>query len=1755
MPKAAGLTIDLNNYRGFKRDMRNLDKILKAVDKRVDRVGDAFDRLENSMSGSADQFQRQASLYERGVKRIERLSDRLARTGVVVSAAISAPAGLYGRHTINAALDFESAMAGVAKTLDTTGMNAAESAAALADIEEGLQAMATDSSKPVAGLQNAHTELARIAELGGQLGIARDELLDFTETIGMMTMATDLDADSAAMSMAQFANIMSSTDFDRMGAAIVELGNNSATTEAQILEFGARLAGASRQAGMSEADVLAMGAAMASLNINAEAGGTAMTRVINEMGVAVATGNDNLEAFAHVAGMSLSEFSTAYEDDAALALQSFIAGLGELDQASQIQILDNMGFGDVRVQDTLRRLSGDASLMGESLERARDAFASNTALMTEAETRLLTTRMQLNLFNNNLQKVAISIGQAVLPVINQLIGFLLPFIQHISDANPVVFQMAAAFIAAATAAGPLLLIMSQLTAAIAFVAGLPLIPFAALGAGVVAIGKGLQWVYNSSEEGKAAMDGFAESVQTLGASIGVLLTKTGELTGGFFTDLIGMGKGTEESLLPVQDVLTGITNTLVNVTEGFNTAAFAIDSFASWNLETEFARLTGRLTAGEQDAGAAAGQTLSPLAAQINAMFASLGTIDFDGIRQFVEGILKQLQSEFTRLTTADLSPISEALENNLDQIVRLAFVALAATMSGPLGIAAFGGRIIIDAIQNDFLGAGTMLQESGVLDAIETAFAPLAEAIQSFFGILLGQDMSGDFSDFAETFRESMQTLLDVMTPIIDSVVLPGLQMLGDGLNGFFTALQDFDFTFLVYALSVVAVLLTGLGGALLRGTGAALEPLGRTLADISQALSAVTRGDLEGAGEALGSAITNIWNAVSGFSVETARGVFDFLNEIGATDITFDEFAEELQTQFGPALAVWMSVFNAMIIPGLQALQEGIQGFLENVSQADANVLGTLLETLVAALLGIQVGGLVMAGALMQGLGNALPHLGSALADFSDSLNALLTGNFEEAALRFGAAIGHVGDALAGFALGAAEGVFNFLKDLFGWDTSFEEVRAQFEDAFGPVADAFRTLGDGLKGFWNEIQKIDFSQLQPIVDFSLAFSGAVAVLGMVLSTGIVTGVGEALPSIGAAIREFVNMIGAILRLDIGAALISLKDGILELFNAAKGFMYGSAKGVYNFLNDLLGLDLPEFDKLAASFFTFIDGLEDAAGSVWRTFQVEFDRAKRAIEKGIAILSIQLQEFIIAMEAATPGGVSPGREDALTADIKFVFGRDTADHIAEQFQNYTSSGILANEMFQIDTAAGLIDVDWDEAIRNPRLMQEMSLQGKMALEDALETAATEMDTANFSDLLIASINAGINFDNVNADNADFAQTLLGSVNNEDLGFTLSGLQGTDLGQSVMSEIMQQIGSAQIEGETGLMNILIGSVLESGMSADQIAASIPPEFGLSIRSAFQQYMDENTSLVDPATAADAGLLMNLLQMDALDPEQIMQAMSQVGADVQQGLADGITEGDAAANAATQMTDDVRENIETGLETRSPSEFTRRIGMDLMLGLSLGMMEGGILLAPALLLVRMQFTMLFTQVQVAIQQTRAGLMSIRPAMMLVAATVNSAAQQMVLSINTIGGAAQNVVKSLQEVAGAIGAMPGLPVVNMGAVTNMNIPAMAEGGRGMAGAIYRVAEPSIGGLELLHMDGGGSYIVASQGFTAVPPQSGMVRPPRAGGMPGGGQTTNVQYGDVTIQVPAHVAQVTPEVIARGLERYHATNPPQRKYRGQL
>lgn len=368
---------------------------------------------------SADGCATSIDAYGKRTKEAAKESADFGKTSVdavatLASALAAAGIGMAFREIVDAikaaseaSMAFESAITGVFKTVDATEEQ-------MTAITEGIKEMALR-------IPASTTEIAAVAEAAGQLGIKTEDILDFTEVMINLGVSTNLSAEEAATALARFANITGATadQYEAMGSTIVALGNNFETTESEVVNMATRIASAGAQIGLTEAEIMGVAAALSSLGLEAEAGGTAMSKLMIDMSAAVATGSADLDDFAAAAGMTAQEFAALFSQDAVGAMSAFFQSLGSMGDEA-IVVLQDMGIEEMRLQDTIRRLSNAQDVFAEATALASKAMRENTALAEEAGKRYATTESKVQLAKNAFDQLKVAVGDALAPALRNL---------------------------------------------------------------------------------------------------------------------------------------------------------------------------------------------------------------------------------------------------------------------------------------------------------------------------------------------------------------------------------------------------------------------------------------------------------------------------------------------------------------------------------------------------------------------------------------------------------------------------------------------------------------------------------------------------------------------------------------------------------------------------------------------------------------------------------------------------------------------------------------------------------------------------------------------------------------------------------------------------------------------------------------------------------------------------------------------------------------------------------------------------------------------------------------------------------------------------------------------------------------------------------------------------------------------------------------------------------------------------------------
>jgi phage-related protein len=331
------------------------------------------------------QFMRGMSRANKGLLGFQGVLGKISKgmmvTGVGLTAAVTAPILGIGKSAIDAASEWEDAFTGVRKTVEGS--------------EDQLLALDKALRRLTERIPIDHTDLARIAEIAGQLGTPIDEIEAFSEVIAALGVATDLGFEDAAMGMARYLNVTKSLSdlspeeqLRRTADVLVALGNNVAATEEEILQMTQYMAGMSVVAGVNQEDIMGLSAGLAALGIRSQVGGSTVSRVFAEMDATVRSANESfVDNTAAIEKMSEKAAKTARQieivklqmaawtdktKDHTKASQQLHLDTLNAQLADQVQILDDLNASQGKLVDggKLQEFARVAGMTADDFEKA-----------------------------------------------------------------------------------------------------------------------------------------------------------------------------------------------------------------------------------------------------------------------------------------------------------------------------------------------------------------------------------------------------------------------------------------------------------------------------------------------------------------------------------------------------------------------------------------------------------------------------------------------------------------------------------------------------------------------------------------------------------------------------------------------------------------------------------------------------------------------------------------------------------------------------------------------------------------------------------------------------------------------------------------------------------------------------------------------------------------------------------------------------------------------------------------------------------------------------------------------------------------------------------------------------------------------------------------------------------------------------------------------------------------------------------------
>jgi TP901 family phage tail tape measure protein len=300
------------------------------------------------------------------------------------------------------AIAFETAMADVSKTVDGTKEQ-------IGQLGSELRDMSFRVPLPV-------EELAAIAAAGGQLGVAAQEIGAFTDVTAKMATAFNMTAEAAGQAIGTMSNVwqLPVDDIELFGDAINHLGNSTAATEPKIVDVLLRIGGTARQFGLAKEQAAALAATMLSLGQSPEVASTSINALLVRMQTATKQSATFKEALNQI-GMSAEGMADMVAASPQKAIDTLLATLSKLQGRERAEVLTGL-FG-TEYQDNISVLVGSLDTYQKALGLVSDQTQYAGAMNKEFETRVATTKSQLQLLWNVVTDIFKSIGSGFLPAI------------------------------------------------------------------------------------------------------------------------------------------------------------------------------------------------------------------------------------------------------------------------------------------------------------------------------------------------------------------------------------------------------------------------------------------------------------------------------------------------------------------------------------------------------------------------------------------------------------------------------------------------------------------------------------------------------------------------------------------------------------------------------------------------------------------------------------------------------------------------------------------------------------------------------------------------------------------------------------------------------------------------------------------------------------------------------------------------------------------------------------------------------------------------------------------------------------------------------------------------------------------------------------------------------------------------------------------------------------------------------------------
>lgn len=418
----------LNKLEGQQRLLSKSIREFGAMGKNVDGMRSKYVTITaqvDRLRGAYERLRKVQQATEANMARREQLRGQIF-DAVAIGATAAAP--------IKAAADFETAMLGVAKQVEGARDASGRLTGVYFDMARQVQLLGRE-------IPIATNELAAMVAAGARMGVAKDQLIDFTRTAAMMADAFELPAGQLADDMGKIAGLFKIPipAIGQLADAINYLDDNAISKGGDIIDFLTRTGGVASSVKVTGQEMAALGSTLLTLGERAETASTAANAMFSKLAAAT-KGTKKFQAAVDEIGMSSAAIEKGMQKDAMGTMMKVMQAIGKLPKEKQLGVM--VELVGLEHSDTLAKLANGTDELRRQLALA-NSEAAKGSMGREFAARLQTTNAQFAIMKNRAGELAVNIGSALLPAVNGLFSVLAPVVEKFADfarANPQLTQ-------------------------------------------------------------------------------------------------------------------------------------------------------------------------------------------------------------------------------------------------------------------------------------------------------------------------------------------------------------------------------------------------------------------------------------------------------------------------------------------------------------------------------------------------------------------------------------------------------------------------------------------------------------------------------------------------------------------------------------------------------------------------------------------------------------------------------------------------------------------------------------------------------------------------------------------------------------------------------------------------------------------------------------------------------------------------------------------------------------------------------------------------------------------------------------------------------------------------------------------------------------------------------------------------------------------------------------------------------------------